>query len=103
MPAAKQPAKRPARKRAAKPPTPPNRAAVAATLAKLEADPATDARAQLALTLADALDAGAGMATAAISKELRATLRDIEEGSASDDDFDTFIAGLSSPVVHPKD
>jgi DNA-binding GntR family transcriptional regulator len=102
MPAAKQPAKRPARKRAVKPPTPPNRSAVIATLAQLEADPATDARAQLALTLADALDAGAGMATAAISKELRATLREIEEGGAGDDDFDRFIAGLSSPVDDAK-
>ena len=80
----------------------PNRQAVAATLARLEADPTVDARAQLALTLADALDAGAGMATAAISKELRATLRDIEDGGGGDDEFDRFLAGMSGPVVNAE-
>ena len=99
-PTAKKPAPR---KRAAKPPALPNRAAVQATLAQLEADPATDARAQLALTLADALDAGAGMATAAISKELRATLRELEEGGGGPDDFDVFVAGLSSSLGDAKD
>ena len=100
-PTAKKPAPR---KRAVKPPPPlPNRAAVQAMLAQLEADPKSDARAQLALTLADALDAGAGMATAAISKELRATLRELEEGGGGPDDFDVFVAGLSSSLGDAKD
>ena len=98
MPAAKPTPKPTPRKRAAKPPALPNRAAVLATLTQLEADPATDARAQLALTLADALDAGAGMATAAISKELRATLRELEDSGGGPDEFDKFVAGLSSQV-----
>jgi hypothetical protein len=98
MPAAKKPSKRPVRK----PPAPPNRKAVQATLARLDADPATDARAQLALTLADALDAGAGMATAAISKELRATLTELEEAGLGDDQLDAFLAGLSGSVVDPE-
>ena len=88
------------RKRAApKPAALPNRAAVLATLARLEADPTIDARAQLALTLADQLDAGAGMATAAVSKELRATLRELEEAGGDDVEFDRFLAGMSGPVV----
>jgi DNA-binding GntR family transcriptional regulator len=80
----------------------PCRGAVVATLGQLEADPATDARAQLALTLADALDAGAGMATAAISKELRAVLGELERGRGGDDELDAFIAGLSTEVGDAK-
>lgn len=74
------------------------RAAVEATLARLDADPATDARAQLALTLADSLDAGVGMATAAVSKELRATLTELEQAGGGDDELDTFLAGLSASM-----
>jgi hypothetical protein len=95
----------PAKKPAAKP-TPvalPNRRAVAATLAKLGADPETDARAQLALTLADQLDDGAGMATAAIARELRATLQDLESAGGGEDELDKFLASLSTPVVDAKD
>jgi hypothetical protein len=44
------------------------------------------------------LDAGAGMATAAISKELRAVLRELEEGHGGDDELAGFLAGLSSEV-----
>ena len=94
MPAAKKPAV----KRPSKPRVLPCRAAVLSTLRQLEADPVTEARAQLALTLADALDAGAGMATAAISKELRAVLRELEEGHGGDDELAGFLAGLSSEV-----
>ena len=94
MPAAKKPAvKRPSRPRVL-----PCRAAVLSTLGQLEADPKSEARAQLALTLADALDAGAGMATAAISKELRAVLRELEEGHGGDDELAGFLAGLSAEV-----
>jgi hypothetical protein len=97
MPAAKKPT--PRKRAAPKPAALPNRAAVLATLARLETDPTIDARAQLALTLADQLDAGAGMATAAVSKELRATLRELEEAGGDDDEFDRFLAGMSGPVV----
>ena len=89
-----------------RPPKPvvlPMRAATLATLAQLEADPVVDARAQLALVLADALDAGAGMATAAISKELRATLSELSEQGGVHDELDVFLAGLSGPVVDRQD
>ena len=89
----------PRKRAAAKPVLLPNRAAVTATLARLEADPTIDARAQLALTRADQLDAGAGMATAAVSKELRATLRELEEAGGDHDGFDEWLAGMSGPVV----
>jgi len=91
-------AKKPAAKRPSKPRVLPCRAAVLSTLGQLEADPKSEARAQLALTLADALDAGAGMATAAISKELRAVLRELEEGHGGDDELAGFLAGLSAEV-----
>ncbi len=100
------PVKPAARKRAVKPAKPvvlPMRGAVLATLGRLEADPVTDARAQLALTLADALDQGAGMATAAISKELRATLSELSELGGVHDELDVFLAGLSGPVVDCQD
>ena len=97
---AKKPVQKPApRKRAVKPPPPRNRGAVSATLVRLNADPASDALAQLALTLADQLDAGAGMATAAISRELRATLSELAESGGDVDDLDVFLAGLSAQVV----
>lgn len=55
-----------------------NHAAVESLLVSLRQEKALDthdeALGRLALTLADALDDGAGMATAAVSKELRATL-----------------------------
>lgn len=55
-----------------------NRAAVVALLDSLRVDGAIDthdeALGALALTLAQSLDDGAGMATAAVSRELRATL-----------------------------
>jgi len=99
MPAKKSAAKPVARKRVVKPPPPSNRGAVGATLERLNADPATDALAQLALTLADQLDAGAGMATAAISRELRATLSELAESGGDVDELDVFLAGLSAQVV----
>jgi hypothetical protein len=92
-----------ARKRAVKPPVLPNRKAVLATLERLGADPGSDALAQLALTLADELDAGAGMATAAISRELRATLSELSESGGDGDELDVFLAGLSAQVVDSKD
>jgi hypothetical protein len=34
-----------------------------------------------------------------VSKELRATLRELEEVGGDDDEFDRFLAGMSGPVV----
>jgi hypothetical protein len=51
-----------------------------------------------AITLARKLDEGAGMATAAVAKELRATLDAILRGAEDDDDgLDNFVNGLGLP------
>lgn len=74
-----------------------NTAAVAATLAQLPTDdPRWSALSALALTLAAQLDAGAGMATAAVSKELRATLDALTPEDVPDDAFARFAADLST-------
>ena len=49
-----------------------------------------------AYALARCLDEGAGMSTAAVARELRATLAELVKGAARDDDDD--IDGLSTPV-----
>jgi hypothetical protein len=59
-----------------------NESAVQALLDGLDADPAL---ARLAITLAKSLDEGVGMATAAVARELRATLAEIREGAAATD------------------
>lgn len=53
-----------------------------------------------ALTLARKLDEGAGLATAAVARELRATLDVLTKGAADDDDdgFAALVAGLSTAV-----
>lgn len=54
-----------------------------------------------ALTLARLLDDGAGLATAAVARELRATLVKLAEDDARDDEPDPFeaeIAAFSQPV-----
>jgi hypothetical protein len=58
--------------------------------------------AALAATLADTLDAGAGMAVAAVSRELRATLEALapKEGT---DAFDRLAAELSASVEYRAD
>lgn len=57
------------------------------------------ARGAIALNLAALLDAGAGMASAAVAKELRTLLADIEGGVIKHDDALTdFLAGLRAPV-----
>lgn len=55
---------------------------------------------QAALTLARALDDGAGMAAAAVSKELRATLKELTPRDGGDP-FAEFMASLSTEVRHP--
>jgi hypothetical protein len=48
--------------------------------------PVDEARAELVRTLAGALDAGAGMATAAVAREYRAAISELVGDSADDDD-----------------
>ena len=58
---------------------------------------------EAAIVLARTLDGDAGLAVAAVARELRATmetLRPVEEGSG--DDFDRFLADLSTPVRNPE-
>ena len=71
-----------------------------ATIAQLSFEQADSALGQVAIALARFLDAGAGMATAATAKELRATLS-VLEGNERVDDGDAIaqlVARLSSPL-----
>lgn len=77
----------------------PNEKAVRATLKRLEVNAATDAIGQAAVTLGKALDQDAGMATAAVARELRAHLTELEGRSGGNDELSTFLAGLSASVV----
>lgn len=75
----------------------PIRASTERLIASLHLDEAGAALAALALTLADTLDAGAGLATAGISRELRAVLADLkpaDDGGADD------LADLSAPLEY---
>lgn len=83
-----------------------NHSAVESLLASLRQESVLDthdeALGMLALTLADALDEGAGMATAAVSKELRATLAALTTKEVDPDKDDPiFGADLPSSVRHP--
>jgi hypothetical protein len=63
--------------------------------------PGLDGLAAAALVLAQALDDGAGLATAAVARELRATLTKLAEGVRDDGDVDPFAeftAGLGVPA-----
>lgn len=79
-----------------------NRAAVEACTEQLRRDQPLDAHdealARLAVTLAEYLDDGAGMATAAVSKELRATLAALTAKEVDDSDDEIFGADLPAPV-----
>jgi len=72
--------------------------AVRSTLRNLGANASKDARARLAITLAITLDGDAGMATAAVSRELRATLTELEsrDDNNTNDEFAKLIAELSA-------
>jgi len=95
------PAKKPAARRPRKPAAGPNESAVAKSIASLSSPDV--ALAQLAITLAKSLDADAGSMTHAVAKELRATLADLREGAATtNDDFDAFLAAVSTPVRNTK-
>ena len=70
-----------------------------ATYRELERlDETSSALGQIALTLARSLDEGAGMAAAAISKELRATLKELTPRDGGDP-FAEFMASLSASPV----
>lgn len=76
-------------------------AAVRENLAGVDAtSPVHVALVATALTLARKLDEGAGLATAAVARELRATLDALTKGGDDDDDdgFADLVAGLRSPV-----
>lgn len=55
--------------------------------------------AETAFALAAQLDAGAGMATAAVARELRATLAEMTKGRTDDDATAAFIATLATPEL----
>lgn len=55
----------------------------------------------IAYNLARKLDFDAGMATAAVSKELRETLRLIVEAADNDDDRNDLLGDLSTPQLSP--
>jgi len=81
----------------------PNEKAVRSSLKRIEISVVDDALGRLAVTLAKALDGDAGMATAAISRELRATLNELESRNGEDtDDFSQFLRELSAPVVNTE-
>lgn len=65
--------------------------------------PAHHALVATAITLARKLDEGAGMATAAVAKELRATLDAIlARPDTEDDDLDAFVNSLGTPSMGPS-
>lgn len=62
-------------------------------------NPAHEGLSAAALVLAAKLDGDAGLATAAVARELRATLTALTAaGSDGGDDFDGFLEQLSAPV-----
>ena len=74
----------------------PNEAAVRGELRQLtDASPALSA---IAITLAQTLDVGAGMATAAVAKQLVATLEILNPKEHDGDALDDLIARLSTPL-----
>jgi hypothetical protein len=62
--------------------------------------PVARSLAETAFNLARKLDGDAGMATAAVARELRETLKAIAE-AASDDDGSALLAELSTPLGDP--
>jgi len=80
-----------------------NQGAVRAFLKQLDVNPLKDARGQLALTLATAIDVAADsgqlLGVASMAKELRATLNEIERGTDDhNDELAQLVAELSTPV-----
>lgn len=58
-----------------------------------------EALGRVALTLADTLDNGAGVATAAVARELRIALANLTEGLGGDDDKAKHIFGADLPAA----
>jgi len=85
----------------------PTETAVRAEIAALKAagEHPSESLAQMAYHLARKLDTDAGLATAAVARELRATLAALTPVKETDDgdSIDALIAALSSPVEHAKD
>src|SRR5215217_6397422 len=75
--------------------------AVRVDLAELApSGPVSGSLAATALILAGTLDGGAGLATAAVARELRATLLALVGGTGGDDDgSQTLLDQLSAPVL----
>ena len=69
-------------------------------LAELDIDPNVSPLAAVALNLAAYLDAGAGLASAGVSKELRAVLAQLEP--AEQPDADPELDELLAPLEHAK-
>ncbi len=90
-----------ARRQASQPPGAPVSSAVAqATLRQLQSlGEAHSPLGQVALTLARTLDEGAGMATAAVAREFRATLKELTPRDGGDA-FQKLMDELSAEVRH---
>lgn len=58
----------------------------------------TGGLAESAIVLARTLDEGAGLAVAAVARELRATMESLRPVEEDHDDLDAFLASLSAPV-----
>lgn len=63
--------------------------------------PAHETLAAVAVTLADTLDAGAGVSVAAVARELRATIDQLRATEGTDA-FDRLAAELSAAVEYRK-
>ena len=63
--------------------------------------PMGEALAEMAITLARSLDEGAGLATAAVNRELRANLLELARMAVDDDD--DLDAALSTPIRDDED
>jgi hypothetical protein len=77
----------------------PVESAVVADLESLDLKPGSASLAASAVALARKLDEDAGLATAAVARELRATMTalvPVEDGTSSD--IDDLVAALSAPL-----
>lgn len=73
------------------------------TRADLRAWGVTGSLAESALVLARTLDEGAGLAVAAVARELRATMDSLRPVEEEHDGLDRFLASLQAPVRDTTD